>query len=340
MTGGTPVVAASGDAGVRLGELRAEFEGALAATDTVAAVALMERALADQVDPVRLLVDVIAPAQRQVGVRWQQGEWSVAEEHAATAIAVAATEAVARVVRATPVTHGRVVVACAEREWHALPAMIVDCALRANGWNTTLLGASTSPVRLSQYLQDLGPDALAVSCSMLGALPTTRRFVEAATSAGIPAVVGGAAFGPDPDRALALGATAWAPDAESAVRAIGNLPAVVPAVEPLPAEPAAEQAALELDHRALVAEIGTQWRADPELDIRDDAVQQTLHSVWAALLTGDTRPVPETAEWIRILLTARAADPTLAADLGAATAAVLRDYPLAHRLVSTTWPTS
>ena len=136
-------------------------------------------------EPVTVLTDVIAAAQRAVGDRWQRGEWTVAQEHAATAMAVAATKTVMRHVRRTPVTRGRIIVACAEREWHALPAMIIDCALRSHGWDTTLLGASTSPLRLNQYLQDLGPEAVAVSCSVLGALPTTRRFLLHAVSAAL-----------------------------------------------------------------------------------------------------------------------------------------------------------
>ena len=157
--------------------------------------ALVETMLTAGAEPVAVLTDVIAAAQRAVGARWQRGEWTIAQEHAATAMAVAATKTVTQQVRRRPATRGRIVVACAEREWHALPAMIIDCALRAHGWDTTLLGASTSPRRLNQYLQDLGPAAIAVSCSMLGALPATRRFIEASTTAGVPVVVGGAAFG-------------------------------------------------------------------------------------------------------------------------------------------------
>jgi hypothetical protein len=56
--------------------------------------------------------------------------------------------------------------------------VIIDCALRAHGWDTTLLGASTNPMRLNQYLQDLGPEAVAVSCSVLGSLPTCQVLCE------------------------------------------------------------------------------------------------------------------------------------------------------------------
>ena len=92
-------------------------------------------------------------------------------------------------------------IACAEREWHAVPAMIVAGALRAEGWQITLLGASTPTARLSRYLQDLGPDVTAVSCSVAAGLPNARGFIEASTTAGIPVLAGGAAFGPDDRRA-------------------------------------------------------------------------------------------------------------------------------------------
>ncbi len=106
--------------------------------------------------------------------------------------------------------------------------MIIGCALRANGWDTTVLGAATSPMRLSQHLADSGPDAVAISCSVLGALPTTRRFIEAATAAGVPTLVGGPAFGYDNVRAHALGATAWASDAYAAVLTMEALPTIAP----------------------------------------------------------------------------------------------------------------
>ncbi|HEY6577357.1 MAG TPA: cobalamin B12-binding domain-containing protein, partial [Mycobacterium sp.] len=181
---------------------------------------LVAHMLASGAEPVSVLTDVVAEAQREVGNRWQRGEWSVAEEHAATAMAISATKVVAEHVRRIPITRGGVIVACAEREWHALPAMIIDCALRAHGWDTTLLGASTNPMRLNQYLQDLGPEAVAVSCSVLRSLPTCRRFIEASTAAGVPILVGGPAFGPDDVRARALGATAWARDAKGAIAAM------------------------------------------------------------------------------------------------------------------------
>jgi MerR family transcriptional regulator, light-induced transcriptional regulator len=327
----------------------AEFDRALSAVDDRAATSLVRRLLDEGVDPLSVLVDVIATGQRTVGDRWQRGEWSIAKEHAATSVAVSATEVVARFAERTPITRGRVVVACAEREWHALPALIISSAMRLHGWKTVLLGASTSPARLSQCLHDTGPDATAVSCSILGALPTTRRFIEASTTAGIPVVVGGSAFGSDPTRAVALGATAWAPDAHGAVALLDGLPAVVRKAAPLPRESLAEQSAIELDHQRLVEVLRGRWSATAVTSPEDtlarklfsaacgEVLHQALHAVSATLLTGDPRPIPETSAWIDRLLTARGADPRQAAELGDVLAAALRHFPTAHGLVVRHW---
>ena len=157
------------------------YEEALAEGDRSKIVRLVEGLLADGMAPLDILTGVVASAQRNVGHKWQRGEWTVAQEHAATAMAMAATVAVTQAIAQTPITRGHVIVTCAEREWHWLPAAIIGCVLRADGWHTTPLGPATSPLRLSQYVQDLGPDAVAISCSVLGAVATTRRFIEAST---------------------------------------------------------------------------------------------------------------------------------------------------------------
>ncbi|OBF30515.1 twin-arginine translocation pathway signal protein [Mycobacterium sp. ACS1612] len=316
------------------------YDQALADGDRSKIFALVDDLLGSGTEPLHILVDVVAAAQRSIGARWQRGEWTVAQEHAATAMGIAATEVVARRIAETPVTRGQILVTCAEKEWHWLPAAIIDCALRADGWQTISLGPATSPLRFSQYIQDIGPDAVAVSCSVLGALPTTRRFIEAATSAGVPAVVGGAAFGDDDVRAQALGATAWARDAKSAVEAAAALPVVVPPVEPLPAAAVQELAAMENDHLRLVDQVRRSWSVTTGADtdsvraVARDAVPHMLHAVTAALLTDDPRTLSETAAWLAELLTSRGVDARSAVeDLNRVLAAALIDYPLSVELV-------
>jgi methanogenic corrinoid protein MtbC1 len=317
------------------------FDRAVAAGDRDEALTLVDRLVEDGVEPIAVMVDLVAAVQRRVGQRWADGTWSVAQEHAATGIATSALEAVGRAVRATVPARGRVVVACAEHEWHALPAMLVANALRTRGWDVTLLGASTPTARLNRYLQDLGPDLTAVSCSVAAGLPHSRGFIEASTTAGIPVLAGGAAFGPDARRACALGATAWAADARHAVETAESLPMVVRAAAPLPGEVSSEQGALHAAHRVLLDTVTARWAsataapADPQ-DLHD-AVDQALYAVSGTLLTGDERLLHETAAWVDLVLGARGFSGTAHAELGEHLLLGLRDYPLAARLVREHW---
>ncbi|HEU5269303.1 MAG TPA: B12-binding domain-containing protein, partial [Jatrophihabitans sp.] len=158
-----PVIAIAAD-GVE------EFAEAVTALDPVAGRDVVSRLLADGADPISVIDQVVVPSQRQVGLRWQRAEWTVAQQHAATEVALAAADVLRRHLASLPRRRGHVLLACAEREWHGLPAILVALAVRAAGWETTVLGTGVSPLRLSRYLHELGPDATAFSCSVLGAL--------------------------------------------------------------------------------------------------------------------------------------------------------------------------
>lgn len=319
------------------------YDVAVSRSHEAPALAVIGGLLAAGVDPVRVLTDVVGRAQRRVGERWQSGAWSVAQEHAATAIAMASAEAVRRHIESVPPTRGRIVLACPEHEWHAVAAQILAGALQAQGWGVTLLGASTPAARLGRFLHDLGPDAAGVSCSVLRSLPAARGFIEASTQAGIPVIAGGVAFGPDSFRAHALGATGWAPDPVRAVEVLDSLPSVVSAAPPLPAAPLAEQSALDLAHDSLVSSVLEAWAgATRGLDglggTERDVVDQALQAVEATLLTGDRRTVGDARSWAGDVLRSRGLAEGGLLDLGSALARHLHQYPLAVEHLTASWP--
>jgi methanogenic corrinoid protein MtbC1 len=80
-----------------------------------------------------LVQGLLGPAQAEVGRRWEANRWSVADEHAATAITDAVLAALAWRIEAAE-DQGHVVVTCAEGEWHSLPARMVAEVLRVHGW--------------------------------------------------------------------------------------------------------------------------------------------------------------------------------------------------------------
>ncbi|MCW2606386.1 MAG: hypothetical protein JWO60_1079 [Frankiales bacterium] len=158
---------------------------------------------------------VLAPAQVEVGRLWEQGTWSVADEHAATAVtdgALAALTHAAAPPRGTASQH-HLLVACVEGEWHTLPARMAAAVAATDGSvRVTVLGPSLPAEQLRRRLGNGDVDVLALSCTLPANLLGAARCIAAAHDADVPVVVGGRAFGTTPHRAYALGADAWSCD--------------------------------------------------------------------------------------------------------------------------------
>ena len=173
--------------------------------------------------PVATLVrDVLVPAQREVGRRWETGAWSVSDEHAASAITEAAVSALGYAGR-SPTAGPSVVAVCAEGEWHTLPLRLMAATVEEAGAQVTVLGGSVPAAHLLRYLERAAPDAVALSCTLPPHLLGAGRSIRAAHDAGVPVIVGGPAFGPDDRRATAMGADAWAAAPED-VAAFARVP--------------------------------------------------------------------------------------------------------------------
>lgn len=203
----------------------------------------------------RVVVDLLAAAQREVGERWYRNELTAADEHIATGVSAAALDALVN--EADPaVGRGHTVVACAEGDWHALAAQMFGESLRSHGVGVTVLGASTPAEIVAEFLMRRGADSLAVSCSVPIYLRGVVRLVDAAHHAGFPVIVGGRAFGTDPRRAARLGADAWAVSAADAAVILDGWRADPPTIsrEPTVLDTVAfrlSTQAVELGHAAL-----------------------------------------------------------------------------------------
>jgi methanogenic corrinoid protein MtbC1 len=262
------------------------------------------------------VIALLAGVQREVGRRWQDQDWSVADEHAATALADLALAAAALAFPMGEQTLGAVVVTCAEEEWHILPARMFAEQLRAYGWDVVFLGASVPADHLIRYLERRPVVAVAVSCTVPVHLPGARRSIGAAHQVGVPVVAGGAAFGTTPARALAVGADAWATSIEEAHRAARAWSGGPP---PL-ARPRDDRAQLALaaDRPVVVEEAMADLAVHlPEMaayspaqlrKARED-LDYIVRFVESALLTGDDTIVAEFVSWLVPLLDARGVPP-------------------------------
>lgn len=194
------------------------------------------------VDAEDVLLDVVGAVQRRIGSAWADNIISVAQEHAATAINERVVARIAGRLPRPATERGRVTVACVDGEWHALPARLLAEVLNVRGFRVDYLGAQVPTPHLITHLHRTSPDVIALSGSIPTRLPSAHATITACQSAGIPVMVGGAAFGPDGRYARLLGAQAWAANArEAADRLVDG---------PLPRPQAAHQPIDDLPHLA------------------------------------------------------------------------------------------
>lgn len=141
-----------------------------------------------------LFEDVITPALREIGRRWEERSLGVADEHLAAA-AVEAT--LGGLVPRFPVSKGgpAALVGCVEGERHQVGARMVADLLLFEGWNAVLLGADVPTEDFVRKARELGPLLVCVSVTMPELLPRVAVLVRGVRGAAPAAkvVVGGRA---------------------------------------------------------------------------------------------------------------------------------------------------
>lgn len=306
-------------------------------------------ALRDGLDAESVLLEVIGAVQARVGREWAANRLSVAQEHAATAIndrviGIVAPTGAAPVEGGGP---GRVTVACVDGEWHAFPARLLAEVLRLRGFDVDYLGAQVPSPHLITHLHRTGPDAVALSSSLAVRLPTAHATISACQAAGVPVIVGGAAFGADGRYARLLGADAWAPDARSAADTLASgLPTPEhPNSQPLDDLPHLADQEFTLVSRkapALAASVVHRLAERlPEVGDYDDAqrertaedVRHIVDFLGVALYTGDPGIFTDFLDWTASILAARSVPARVLAPALDLLGEQLRDFPRAAALV-------
>ncbi|MEO6144802.1 MAG: cobalamin B12-binding domain-containing protein [Dermatophilaceae bacterium] len=265
--------------------------------------------LFDEGTPVyRITSEVLAPAQVRVGELWQQGDWSVADEHAATAVTEAAVMALGQASRPRVGSQPRhIVLACPEGEWHTLPGRMAAVVATTASTRVTTLGPSLPADQLARRLSAGDVDLLALSCTMPTDLIGAARCISVAHEHDIPVMVGGRAFGNSPLRAHALGADGWSNDPAAL---LGPMPArtgvaVEPPMEVLLLD-AVDAAVVALAYDRMVAAFPRLATMTPEQQARthEDFGWMARYAA-AAVLTGDPLIVEELLLWLCSLLAGR-----------------------------------
>lgn len=181
---------------------------------------IMEDALGNGMSASQIYLQIIAPAQREIGRRWQVNEITVAQEHLATAISqVAISNLYSHLDRTA--SNGRcIIVACAEGEHHELGARMAADFLEVAGFTVLFLGADVPAEDVAKMATLHGAGMVVLSCATSLCWPGIRKSIEhlhEALGRDFPIAVGGHAFARD-DRSETFGVLDAGETAEDLVR--------------------------------------------------------------------------------------------------------------------------
>ena len=192
-----------------------------------------------------------------MGRRWQDGEWTISDEHAATSIAEQALAVLRQTRRHRNPAARRVVLACPEGEWHTFPARLAADLAGTTGIDVIVAGGSQPAEHLGVFLRQAQPDALALSVTTAVNLVGAWKAIQAAHMLGVPVVAGGAAWGPGSERSERLGADLRVEDPAGLVRAVNLLAAGRPLRPPVSLAPEVEHLSSWDDRHGRSSEVET-----------------------------------------------------------------------------------
>lgn len=201
--------------------VRERYLAALLAGDSAEALQIARAvSLPSELEP--FFLSVLQPAMHAVGDRWEAGRLSVAQEHLASAITARVVAGLAMARKPGRPWRGRAIVTAAPNEFHELGAWMLADLLEQDGWDVACLGANTPTQDLLTLARLRRPAFVALSVTMPFNLQRTRELIAAfraqAGAGRTRFLVGGHAFGLEPELWRVVGADAFAKDAHDAVQ--------------------------------------------------------------------------------------------------------------------------
>jgi DNA-binding transcriptional MerR regulator/methylmalonyl-CoA mutase cobalamin-binding subunit len=178
----------------------------------------------------QVVEDLVYPLLVEVGERWMRGDWSVAQEHFASAFM---RGRLANLLHASPHNAGGrlALVACAPEELHEIGALVIALYLRRNGYRVIYLGQNVPLDSLVSMVRTLRPAVLCCSAARpdtaANLRPLAGQLVELHRQTGYRPVLvyGGLIFNRQPRLAEEMGGVYSGPAAGAAVARVRELTA-------------------------------------------------------------------------------------------------------------------
>lgn len=165
------------------------------------------------------ILNVLMPAQREVGRLWHLGEVTVAEEHQVTATTQHTMALITQQAPHVPDNGYTAVCASVAGNVHDLGIRAISYLLEMEGWRTIYLGADVPAADLPAAADFYDADVMMLSLALSSQLPKLRSAISSIRhhKPDLQIMVGGNAFAGITGLWKKIGADGYAPDGEQAI---------------------------------------------------------------------------------------------------------------------------
>lgn len=166
------------------------------------------------------ILEVLLPAQREIGRLWHLGDSDIAEEHLVTSTTKRALAALAHAAPRAADDGPTVLTAAVEGDTHDVGGQALNVVVESFGWRAIDLGADVPTEDLVNARIAFTPDVVVVSATLstqLTVLERTVRALRASAGGDVRIVVAGSASAADVDLPVSWGADAVVDSVDAAV---------------------------------------------------------------------------------------------------------------------------
>ena len=179
-------------------ESKNSFLAALLEGDHKKCIKVAKESISTGKDIEQFYLHIIKPVMYEIGMLWERGTISVAQEHLASAI-VGRVMASTSMLEITPEkVMAKAVITSAPNEFHEIGAWMISDILEHDGWEVRYLGANTPVNDLLELLRAFQPKVLALSVTMPFNILKAKEIINTIKGdeelSKIMVIVGGRAF--------------------------------------------------------------------------------------------------------------------------------------------------
>ena len=154
--------------------------------DAKATQTLTQQALADGVDPLKLVNEYMVPAMDEVGRRFEANEYFVPELLISARAMKAALELIRPLLTARgdqPL--GRVAIGTVKGDLHDIGKNLVGSLLEGGGFEVIDLGVNVSPEKFIATINEKNANIIAMSALLTTTMPAMKTTIDALKQAGV-----------------------------------------------------------------------------------------------------------------------------------------------------------